>query len=202
MQYDPTPLTEKKIDGFMSFLTNEPFLVKAEGFTPVTLSFADNGLPLVAETFVVLQETIDTERDMLKAFLKAEIRGWTDAVADPAGRPSSPSRTTARTSGLTPRPDRAGHRAERADRHRRHQGQRPVHDDRRAAGREHRRAGASASRSPPRSCSTSAARRGLRGEAGPEGLSGPDRRRRRRMTETGTTRGSAAPVGATGPARR
>ena len=85
VQYDPAPLTEKKVDGFMSFLTNEPFLVKHKGFTPVTLPFADNGLPFVSETFVVLQETIDTQREMLKAFLKAEIRGWTDAVRDPEG---------------------------------------------------------------------------------------------------------------------
>jgi ABC-type nitrate/sulfonate/bicarbonate transport system substrate-binding protein len=85
VQYDPAPLTEKKVDGFMAYLTNEPFLVKAKGFTPVTLSFADNGLPFVSETFVVLQETIDTQRDTLKAFLKAEIRGWTDAVKDPTG---------------------------------------------------------------------------------------------------------------------
>jgi ABC-type nitrate/sulfonate/bicarbonate transport system substrate-binding protein len=85
VQYEPTPLTEKKVDGFMSYLTNEPFIVKADGFTPVTLSFADNGLPLTAETFTVLQETIDNERDMLKAFLLAEIKGWNDAVADPEG---------------------------------------------------------------------------------------------------------------------
>ncbi len=85
VQYEPTPLTEKKVDGFMAYLTNEPFIVKAGGFTPVTLAFADNGLPLTAETFTVLQETIDGQRDMLKAFLRAEIRGWTDAVNDPAG---------------------------------------------------------------------------------------------------------------------
>lgn len=84
VQYEPTPLTEKTVDGFMSFLTNEPFLVQADGFTPVTLAFADNGLPLTSESFVVLQETIDGQRDMLKAFLTAEIRGWNDAVADPA----------------------------------------------------------------------------------------------------------------------
>ena len=29
VQYEPTPLTEGKVDGFMAFLTNEPFLVKA-----------------------------------------------------------------------------------------------------------------------------------------------------------------------------
>jgi ABC-type nitrate/sulfonate/bicarbonate transport system substrate-binding protein len=34
VQYEPTPLTEKKVDGFMAFLTNEPFLVKQQGFTP------------------------------------------------------------------------------------------------------------------------------------------------------------------------
>ena len=85
VQYEPTPLTEKTVDGFMAYLTNEPFIVKAQGFTPVTLSFAENGLPLTAETFTVAQETIDSQRDMLKAFLVAEILGWTDAVADPAG---------------------------------------------------------------------------------------------------------------------
>jgi ABC-type nitrate/sulfonate/bicarbonate transport system substrate-binding protein len=84
VQYEPTPLTEKTVDGFMAYTTNEPFIVKADGFTPVTLPFADNGLPLTAETFTVLQETIDGDRDKLKAFLKAEIQGWNDAVANPA----------------------------------------------------------------------------------------------------------------------
>ncbi len=85
VQFDPTPLTEKTVDGFFAFLTNEPFLIKAKGFTPVTLSFADNKLPLVSETLCVLQKTIDEKRDTLKAFLKAEVQGWNDAVADPAG---------------------------------------------------------------------------------------------------------------------
>lgn len=85
VQYEPTPLTEKKVDGFMAYTVNEPFLVKADGFTPVVLGFADNGLPLTAETFCVLQQTLDSERDKLKAFLTAEIKGWNDAVADPEG---------------------------------------------------------------------------------------------------------------------
>lgn len=82
--YEPAPLIEGSVDGFMSFLTNEPFLVQQQGFTPVTLSFADNGLALTSEVFTVLQETIDNDREKLKAFLLAEIRGWNDAVADPA----------------------------------------------------------------------------------------------------------------------
>jgi ABC-type nitrate/sulfonate/bicarbonate transport system substrate-binding protein len=82
--YEPTDLTAKKIDGYMAYLTNEPILVASQGFTPVTLAFADNGLPLTAETFCVTDDTIKNKRDMLKAFLKAEIQGWKDAVAAPA----------------------------------------------------------------------------------------------------------------------
>jgi ABC-type nitrate/sulfonate/bicarbonate transport system substrate-binding protein len=100
VQFEPTPLTEGNVDGFMAFLTNEPFLVKAQGFTPVTLSFADNGLPLTSETYTVLQETIDTQRDMLKAFLVAEILGWTDAVADPAGAAALAVNTYGKDLGL------------------------------------------------------------------------------------------------------
>ncbi len=85
VQFDPSPLYDNQVDGFMSYVTNEPFLAKAKGFTPVTLVFADNGLPLTAETFTVLQDTIDANREMLKAFLYAEIKGWTDSVADPKG---------------------------------------------------------------------------------------------------------------------
>ena len=85
VQFEPSPLTEKKVDGFMAYTTNEPFLVKADGFTPVVLAFADNGLPLTAETFCVLSSALESDRDKLKAFLKAEVEGWNDAVADPEG---------------------------------------------------------------------------------------------------------------------
>ncbi|HBS74601.1 MAG TPA: ABC transporter substrate-binding protein, partial [Microbacterium sp.] len=48
------------------------------------LAFADNGLPFVAKTYTVTDETIENDREMVKAFLEAEIRGWTEALADPA----------------------------------------------------------------------------------------------------------------------
>lgn len=95
--YEPTDLTAKKIDGYIAYLTNEPILVKGEGFTPVTLSFADNGLPLTAETFTVTEDTIMNKRPMLKAFLKAEIEGWKDAVAD--GGPAASAALAVNTYG-------------------------------------------------------------------------------------------------------
>lgn len=83
-QYDIAPLEAGKYDAHFSYTTNEPILAKSAGFTPVVLAFADNGLPFAAETFTVTQDTIDNKRDLLKAFLVAEIKGWTDAVKDPA----------------------------------------------------------------------------------------------------------------------
>lgn len=82
-QYSIAPLEAGKYDAHMSYTTNEPIEAKADGFTPVVLTLADNGLPFTAETFTVTQDTIDNKRDLLKAFLKAEIQGWTDAVKDP-----------------------------------------------------------------------------------------------------------------------
>ncbi|MFT4125769.1 MAG: ABC transporter substrate-binding protein [Gordonia sp. (in: high G+C Gram-positive bacteria)] len=85
VQYDPTPLTSGEVDGWVAYVTNEPIELADKGIDNATFLFADFHLPLVAETLVVRQETIDNERDKLKAFLKADIQGWYDAVADPAG---------------------------------------------------------------------------------------------------------------------
>jgi ABC-type nitrate/sulfonate/bicarbonate transport system substrate-binding protein len=83
-QFDPTPLAVGEVDGWVSYITNEPIELAAKGFQNTNFLFADFGLPLVGETLAVRQETIDKERDKLKAFLTAEIKGWTDAVANPA----------------------------------------------------------------------------------------------------------------------
>ncbi|WP_280247654.1 ABC transporter substrate-binding protein [Nocardia abscessus] len=83
-QFDPTPLANGEVDGWVSYVTNEPITLAAKGFPNTHFLFADFDLPLVAETLTVAQSTIDKERDKLKAFLAAEIKGWKDAVADPA----------------------------------------------------------------------------------------------------------------------
>ncbi len=83
VQYDPAPLTNGEVDGFIAYLTNESITVAAAGYDTVNLPFADNGLPFVAETVTVTDDAIANNREALKAFLYAEIMGWTDAVNDP-----------------------------------------------------------------------------------------------------------------------
>jgi len=84
VQYDPAPLINGEVDGFIAYLTNESITVAASGVETTNLPFADNGLPFVAETITVTDDSIANNRDGLKAFLLAEIKGWTDAVNDPA----------------------------------------------------------------------------------------------------------------------
>jgi ABC-type nitrate/sulfonate/bicarbonate transport system substrate-binding protein len=84
VQYDPAPLVSGEVDGFIAYLTNESLILEHEGYATANLPFADNGLPFVAETFTVTDDAIANDREMLKAFLVAEIKGWTDAVNDPA----------------------------------------------------------------------------------------------------------------------
>jgi ABC-type nitrate/sulfonate/bicarbonate transport system substrate-binding protein len=83
-QFDPSPLANGEVDGWVSYVTNEPITLASKGFANHAMLFADFKLPLVGETFTVKQDTIDNERDKLKAFLIAEIKGWRDAIADPA----------------------------------------------------------------------------------------------------------------------
>jgi ABC-type nitrate/sulfonate/bicarbonate transport system substrate-binding protein len=84
VQYDPTVVTTGQVDGYMAYSTNEPILLQAKGFKTTIFLLADYQLPLVAETFTVLQDSIDKDRAKVKAYLAAEIKGWKDAVASPA----------------------------------------------------------------------------------------------------------------------
>jgi ABC-type nitrate/sulfonate/bicarbonate transport system substrate-binding protein len=84
VQFDPLPLTQGTVDGWFSFVTNEPNDLRSKGFDVTSFLLADFGYPLVSETYMVRQDTIDGSRDLLKAFLKAEIKGWTDNLATPA----------------------------------------------------------------------------------------------------------------------
>ncbi|WP_460775468.1 ABC transporter substrate-binding protein [Microbacterium sp. GXF7504] len=83
VQYDPAPLTNGEVDGFVSYLTNESIIVANEGYDTVNLPVATNGLAYPAETIVATEEMIENNPELVKAFLKAEIQGWAAAVNDP-----------------------------------------------------------------------------------------------------------------------
>jgi ABC-type nitrate/sulfonate/bicarbonate transport system substrate-binding protein len=83
VQFDPLPLTTGQVDGWFSFITNEPNELRVKGFDVTTFLLADHNYPLVSETYMVKTDTIAKDRDTLKKFLRAEIHGWKDNITDP-----------------------------------------------------------------------------------------------------------------------
>ena len=84
VEFDPLPLTTGTVDGWFSFITNEPNLLRVKGFEVATFLLADYNYPLVSQCYVVRTESIEKEREKIKAALTAEVRGWKDSIADPA----------------------------------------------------------------------------------------------------------------------
>lgn len=84
VDFDPTPLMEGKVDGFMAYLTNEAITVELAGHEVTNLPYADNGVPYVAETFSVTDQYLAENKELLKDFLVAEIKGWTDVFKNSA----------------------------------------------------------------------------------------------------------------------
>jgi len=83
VQFDPTPLTQGTVDGWFSFITNEPIELASQGFKVTTFLLADQGYPLVSETYMATTESIKSNPAALKAFLIGEIKGWKENIADP-----------------------------------------------------------------------------------------------------------------------
>jgi ABC-type nitrate/sulfonate/bicarbonate transport system substrate-binding protein len=83
VQFDPSGLVSGEVDGWFSFITNEPIELHDQGHDTVTFLLNDYKYPLVSQTFVVQTSSLTGKRDQLKALLKAEIMGWRDSLKDP-----------------------------------------------------------------------------------------------------------------------
>lgn len=82
--FDTSELVAGKVDGWFSFITNEPNELKAKGTDTVTFLLSENGLPLASQHYIVNKEVLSKDRDKIKAVLLAEVRGWRDSLKDPA----------------------------------------------------------------------------------------------------------------------
>jgi len=85
VQFDPSPLAAGTVDGWFSFITNEPFLLAAKGVATHTFLMYDYGYRLYSGTYCVLTSNLqDTaKRAQIKALMTGEILGWEKAFEDP-----------------------------------------------------------------------------------------------------------------------
>jgi ABC-type nitrate/sulfonate/bicarbonate transport system substrate-binding protein len=83
-QFDPSPLVAKEVDGWFSFFTNEPNLLKTKGIETAVMLLNDHGYPMVSEIYVVRKDSIAKDRDKVKAMLIGDIKGWAQSIKDPS----------------------------------------------------------------------------------------------------------------------
>ena len=81
--FDPTPLTQGTVDGWFSFITNEPIELKLKGFDTVTFLLNDYNYPEIGNVFIVRADALTASRDKVKAVMTAEILAWKESLAKP-----------------------------------------------------------------------------------------------------------------------
>jgi len=82
VDFEPTPLENGEVQGFFSFITNEPNILRTKGLDVGTLNLSDTGITLYQQLYTVTEESLETRRDELVAAMRAESMGWQHAIAD------------------------------------------------------------------------------------------------------------------------
>ncbi len=83
VQFDPTPLAQGQVDGWFSFITNEPIALGLKGVPTKTFLLADNNYPEIGNVFIVTTNSLKSDRAKVKAALTAEIMTWRECIAHP-----------------------------------------------------------------------------------------------------------------------
>ncbi len=86
VQFDPSPLAAGTVDGWYAFITNEPFLLAAQGVATHSWLLYDYGYRLYSGTYLARASSLadKTERAQVVALMKGEIQGWEKAFANPS----------------------------------------------------------------------------------------------------------------------
>lgn len=73
--FDPRVLTEKQVDVYPLFKSNEPWLLKQWGYDIVLWDAADYGVPTLGLAYVATEQYARDHANVLSAFLRAALQG-------------------------------------------------------------------------------------------------------------------------------
>jgi ABC-type nitrate/sulfonate/bicarbonate transport system substrate-binding protein len=99
-QFNPQPLVNKEVDGWFSFVTNEPNSLKYAGVDTVTFLLNDYGYAMPSEVLIVRRASLTKDRAKIKAALLGDVRGWRDSLKDPTIAPGLVVSTYGKDLGL------------------------------------------------------------------------------------------------------
>ena len=82
--FDPKILTEKQVDIFPVFISNEPDTLRILGYETTVFEAADYGAPTLGLNYVAMREYIDANPDIAQRFVRAALKGIDYADQNPA----------------------------------------------------------------------------------------------------------------------
>jgi ABC-type nitrate/sulfonate/bicarbonate transport system substrate-binding protein len=86
VQFDFSPLVSGEVDGFFGYLNDDVVQLKSKGNDIHYFLFSDFGYKMFTATYSVAADSLRdrAKRAQLVAFMRGEIKGWQDAIRDPA----------------------------------------------------------------------------------------------------------------------
>lgn len=99
--YDPTPLIKGEIDASLDFTTNVPYTISQQGVEATSFLLYDFGFTIFNDTIVVTEDTLNTKRSELVAWLRASRKGWEENFIDPEAYPEQWADTWFKGTGRT-----------------------------------------------------------------------------------------------------
>lgn len=81
--FDPSPVAEGLIRGQVNYMNSHPIILDFMGVDNVAVSYAELGMQMYHDLVFVNRSFVDANRDAVVGFLRAMIKGWEAAFADP-----------------------------------------------------------------------------------------------------------------------
>jgi ABC-type nitrate/sulfonate/bicarbonate transport system substrate-binding protein len=81
--FSNTPLTNGDVDVLDGFITNQPILLKQDGYDLNLMLVSDYGIDFYTNVIFTTEQMIAERPDVVEGFLKATLKGYTNAINDP-----------------------------------------------------------------------------------------------------------------------
>jgi NitT/TauT family transport system substrate-binding protein len=79
----PVAVMEGRADALLGGRTDQPVIMRHKGFPTKAITFAELGVATVGLAIHAHQDLIQSNPDLVRRFLKATTKGWTDTVKEP-----------------------------------------------------------------------------------------------------------------------
>jgi ABC-type nitrate/sulfonate/bicarbonate transport system substrate-binding protein len=79
VSWDPSPLLDGTVDGYWCYATNQPGIVRLQGYEVGVLDPWDWGFRSYGNFAIVHNDFLDSNRDIVVKWLRASIKGWVHA---------------------------------------------------------------------------------------------------------------------------